>query len=212
MSQRTEPTRPFELIVTFAGRSRPLSCNIHSAEEHRLLEITADGFKQHLFYAVGAPEGHHCLFNTRHVIRLNLLDSLAGLHIDAKPELTGDEAEEEDDVREIYYEPVIVRIWFRGTEEPIVHHEVEHDQWKFSKRGLIEGEKFIRFTDADGEAVIYGTDYIDAIEMFDPFYLDDDQVEKILTEADDQIVPEPPSSSAPPDPAEPSGPDDSTPF
>jgi hypothetical protein len=41
-------------------------------------------------------------------------------------------------------------------------------------------EKFICFRDEDGEDVLYGTDHIDAVEMFDPFYLDEAQVEKIL--------------------------------
>jgi hypothetical protein len=212
MSQSTEPTRLFELLVTFTGRSRQLSYNIQNAGEDHLLHCLADRCKQHVFYEVAGPEGRHCLFNTAHIARLNVLDSLAGLQVEAKSPLSGDEAEEEDEVREIYPEPVIVRLWLRGDEELVVHHEIEHDQWKCIKISLIEGEKFIRLTDADGETVIYGTDYIDAMEMFDPFYLDDDQVEKILTEAEDDIAPEPSSAPAPPNPTESSPLDDSTPL
>lgn len=165
------------------------------------VQTLADGCKQHAFYEIDGSEGRHCFFNTAHVTRLNLLEHLAGLHVEAKPELSGDEAEEEDDVRAISDEPVIVRLWLRDTEVPVVHHEVDYEKWKYLKVGVSEGEKFIHFTDEDAEDVIYAIEQIDAIEMFDPFYLDDDMVERILEYAENEspeALPERPLPGLPP--------------
>lgn len=195
MKERADPTRIYQLVVTFTGRKRKLSCDIESADERRLLRALADGCKQHHFFEVGGAEGRHCLFNTAHVTHLNLVDPLPGFHVEAAPVLTDDAAEEEDDVRAISDEPAIIRLWLRDTDEPMLCREIDYDQWKFLKIGLIEGEKFISFTDEDAENVIYGTDHIDAIEMIDPFYLDDDMVEKLLAAPDDSS---PPAASDPP--------------
>lgn len=194
MKERADPTRIYQLVVTFTGRKRKLSSDIESTDERRLLRALADGCKQHAFFEVGGFQGRHCLFNTAHVIRLNLLDPLPGFHVEAAPVLTGDEAEEEDDVRAISDEPAIVRLWLRDTDEPLICREIDYDQWKSLKIGLIEGQKFISFTDEDAENVIYGTDHIDAIEMIDPFYLDDDAVEKILAQPDDYSPADPSES------------------
>jgi hypothetical protein len=73
----------------------------------------------------------------------------------------------------------------RGEDESIVHHEIEHAEWCLARTCLVENEKFIHFRDEDDEDVIYGTEHIDAIEMLDPFYLKEEQIEMLLLRYDD---------------------------
>jgi hypothetical protein len=118
-------------------------------------------------------------------MRLNVLDYLGGIQFEAEPERTEKEWEKRIEEREAADETVIVRLWLRGEEEPIVHHDIEHGEWGLAQACIDGNEKFIRFRDEDGEDVLYGTDHIDAIEMLDPFYLTEEQVEKILARYDD---------------------------
>ncbi len=189
-----QPTRLYEPVITFTGRERRLVYHVEEKDRDRLMRAFDDQ-KEHRFYELGGAEGLDCLVNTTHIRRLNVLDYLGGLEFESEPELTSKQWAKKFEEREASDEPVIVRLWLRGEREPEVHPEIEHAEWMLAHTCLMEGEKFISFRDEDGEDVVYGTDQIDAVEMIDPFYLDEEQVEKLLARYAEEVTP---PSSLPP--------------
>ena len=188
MKKQSKPayTRLYELVVTFANREQQLFYHVEEKDRQRLLNALTDDHTQHGFYELGGHEGLECLVNTAPIHQLNVLDYVGGIELEAEPELTGKQEQKKFEEREASDEPVIVRLWMRGEDEPIVHHEIEHAAWCLARTCLIETEKFIRFRDEDDEDVLYGTDHIDAIEMMDPFYLKEEQIEILLSRYDNK--------------------------
>jgi len=196
-------TRVYELVVTFTARDQRLFWHVEEKDRVRLLKVFDDR-TEHRLYELGGSEGLECLVNTAHIRRINVLDYVGGIEFEAETELTEKESLKKLQERETSDEPVIVRLWLRGEKEPVVHQEIEYAEWCLARTCLIEREKFIQLDDEDGEEVLYGTDHINAIEMIDPFYLEENQVEKLLGRydqaegADDTAPTESPAPAAPP--------------
>jgi hypothetical protein len=169
-----------ELVATFSGRERQLVVHVEEKERVRLLNASLDDEWEHGFYGVDLRTGLGCLINTVHLTRFNLLDYLPGVQFEAEPDLTDKQWAKQFEAREASDDPVVLRVWLRGEKEPIVHHDIEYAAWSLAQTCLHEDGKFIHFIDEDGEDVIYSSDHLDAIEMADPFYLNEEQIEKWL--------------------------------
>jgi hypothetical protein len=176
-------TRLYELAFSFNGRAQQFFYHVEEKDRQRLLHVFGD-CEEHLFHELGGHEGIERLVNSAH-IRLNILDYLGGIEFEAEPKLTDRQWQKKIEEREDSDESVILRIWLKGEEKPIVHYDIQHAAWSLTQTCLVGGEKFIQFRDEDGEEVLYGTDHIDAIEMIDPFYLNEEQVGKFLSRYDD---------------------------
>lgn len=183
MPKKPEPelTYLYELYVCFSGRDLRLVHLIEEKDRDRLLNYFQENFEKHCFFGLGGHEGYSCIVNTAHVTRINVLDYLAGVvQFGAQAQLTEKESSKRLEEREASDETIIIRIWLRGKREPIIHSDVEYESWFGICLALDGRPGFIEFLDEDRESVLYGMDHLDAIEMIDPFYLKEDQVEALL--------------------------------
>jgi hypothetical protein len=181
MKKKPALTRLYELVATFVGRETQIVCHIDEEERQRLLSCFDDEETKHRFYGVNLPDGLECYLNTARIERVNLLDYLAGVPFEARPKLTAKQADRQIAIREASDIGVILRLWTAGETEPFVCHDVHHEEWIGVRFTLEEGGRFLRFSDEDDEEVLFGTDHLDAVEMIDPFFLDEKQVEALLS-------------------------------
>jgi len=188
MKKKPALTRLYELVATFVGRETQIVCHIDEEERHRLLSYFDDLEAKHRFYGVDLPDGLECYLNTAHIERFNLLDYLAGVPFEAHPKLTDKQVERQIAKREASQIGVILRVWTAGETEPFVCHDVSHEEWIGVRLTLEEGGRFLRFTDEDGEEVLFGTDHLDSVEMIDPFFLEEKQVEALLSRYTDDLA------------------------
>jgi hypothetical protein len=191
-------SRSFDLVATFSARELRLSCPIDESDRARLLDqLDCMSFK-HRFHGLELRSGLECFLNTAHLVRVNLLEELPGIEVLTVPKPPPQRREAivaeraKSDVR------VYLRVWVRGVPAPILHSDIELDAWGCISCALDEGARFIAFADEDAEDLIYGTDHIDAVEMIDPYYFDDDQLAEFLERYDPQPefdLPQPPADS-----------------
>ena len=188
MKKKPTLTRLYELVATFVGRKTQVVCHIDEGERQRLLSYSEDLETKHRFYGVNLPDGLECYLNTARIERLNLLDYLAGVPFEAQPKLTTKQADRQAAKREASDLGVILRLWTAGETEPFVCHDVHHEEWIGVRLTLEEGGRFLHFNDEDDEEILFGTDHLDAVEMIDPFFLDEDQVEALLSRYADDLA------------------------
>lgn len=178
---RPDDTAIYEMRVTFAGRATPLVCQIEEAEHSRLLAFADDTASPDGFYGVNLPPGHAILLNTRHVNRINLLDPLPGIRLAKATDLPAKDREKRLEKRERDDTPVILRLWLRGEEHPVVHHDIDYAEAQSIDLCLEENpDRFIHFEDEDGELVLYSVSHLDGVEIIDPYFLTEKQVETLL--------------------------------
>lgn len=198
MKLRKRATTVYELVAHFLGREATVRCQVEEAERQRLLDTLASASWQHPFYDVDLPPGQACLLNTTRLRRLNVLDPLAGLPVEAATDQDPDELLAQAEERAASDVCVYLRLWLRGQEQPVLHSGIDHATWQAIHSGILAGARFIAFADEDVEDVLYGTDFLDAVQMFDPFHLDASQLAELLgTEVQDPDIDNP----SPPPPA-----------
>ena len=196
MRLRRQTAKLHELVASFSGRERRLSCEIRGEERERLLELLDEGLASHRFLALSPRPGCELFLNTAHLRRLNILDPLPGLQVEV------DTPPEPDDAGAVA-EPgssdatVHLRVWLRGDEQPIDHTDIAAEDWAAICHALDNGARFIAFTDEDLEEVLYGTDHLDAIEMLDPAQLTEEQLDILLN---GEPAPDLPAPATPPSP------------
>jgi hypothetical protein len=114
-----------------------------------------------------------------------VLDYLAGLPFEKPPKKIRAESEKQIEDRENSDESVILRVWMasRGTVE--LYEDIDYHDW-VSIRFVLEekGQQFVGFTDEDGERVILALAQVAAIEVFDTYFLTDDDLSRLLKEDD----------------------------
>ncbi len=183
MRLRRQTAKLHELVASFSGRERPLSCEIRGEERERLLELLDEGLASHRFLALSPHPGYELFLNRR----LNILDPLLGLQVEVEtpPEPANASA------------TVYRRVWLRGDEPPIDHTDIAAEDWAAICHALDNGARFIAFTDEDLEEVLYGTDHLDAIEMLDPAQLTEEQLDILLN---GEPAPDLPAPATPPSP------------
>lgn len=186
MRKKPVLTHLYELVVTFIGRETQLVCHIDEEERQRLLAFSDDIEAKHRFYGVDLPDGLECYINTARALRLNLLEYLHPIQFEARRKLTEKQYERQAAKRESSEIGVILRLWIAGEKEPFVCHDVHHEEWVGVRLTLEEGGRFLRFTDEDGEEVLFGTDHLDCVEMIDPFFLEEKQVDALLSRYADE--------------------------
>ena len=197
MRLRRQTAKLHELIASFSSRDERLSCEIRDGERLRLLELFETGLTAHRFIALSPRPGCELFLNTAHLRRLNILDPLPGLQVEV------DTPPEPDDAGAVA-EPgssdatVHLRVWLRGDEQPIDHTDIAAEDWAAICHALDNGARFIAFTDEDLEDVFYGTEHLDAIEMFDPAQLTEEQFDRLLHDTPEELPP--PPSPPPPSP------------
>ena len=197
MRLRRQTVKLHELIASFSGRERRLSCEIRGEERERLLELLDEGLASHRFLALSPRPGCELFLNTAHLRRLNILDPLPGLQVEVdtppEPDDAGAVAEPGSSDATVY-----LRVWLRGDEQPIDHADIAAEDWAAICHALDNGARFIAFTDEDLEDVFYGTEHLDAIEMFDPAQLTEEQFDRLLHDTPEELPP--PPSPPPPSP------------
>jgi hypothetical protein len=198
IKSKPTPTNIYELVLKFGERRQRIVYHVEEKDRQRLPNAL-DSREKHGFHELGGHEGLECLVNTAQISQLNVLEYLGGVQFEAEPEFTEKQWAEKSEEREASDEPVVIRLWLRGEDEPIVHDEIEYGAWCLARTCLIENDRFIEFRDEDGENVLYGTDHIDAIEMIDPFYLTEEQIETFMSLYDDkdEKTPAQPTDSTP---------------
>ena len=148
-------TAIYEMRVTFTNRATPLACQIEENEHQRLLSFAQQTDRTHKFYGINLPRGHSCLLNTRHITRINLLEPLPGIRFIKEPETSQTAGEADIVAREKSDTPVILRLWLRGEEHPVIHHEISYAE-AFSIDFSLEEDptRLLAFEDEDGEYVL----------------------------------------------------------
>lgn len=188
MRLRRETTELHELVASFSGRDRRLSCEIRGGERERLLELFETGLGSHRFLAISPRPGYEIFLNTAHLRRLNILDPLPGLQVEVETTPEPDDADAAADPAPDD-STVYLRVWLRGDEEPGFHTDIAEADWQEICRAIENGSRFIVFSDEDLEDVIYNTDHLDAIEMIDPVQFTEEQLDRLMDNTPEDLPP-----------------------
>lgn len=213
-------TTRYELVVRLSGRKLPLFCDITSRELKHLRTI--DALLPQGFFQVEQPDGLFCALNMKHVARLQVLDRVtypegdfgaaeSALQTDsteeATPDLSQEEWEERQDLRENSDDRITLHVWLQDEENVLEHPSISYSNWITLLHATVEHDGFVELVDEDRELLFYNLDRVQAIKMFDSFYLKEDYLEysDLADEAAPQPTITPPSASSPP-PSAPSSP------
>jgi hypothetical protein len=122
-----------------------------------------------------------CYINLSHVIKINVLDCLAGLPSKKRPKLTVKEFKKNIEEREASDDTIILRVWMVADKTVELYNDISYEDWASIRQALEENDqRFIGFTDEDGERVILSVQHIGAIEAFDTHYLNDEEMNQIF--------------------------------
>jgi len=124
-------------------------------------------------------DGLECYINLSSVVKLNLLDYLAGIPFEKPPKRTEEEWQKLLEERENSEATVILKLWAAGKTD--VYPDVEYEEWMLIRTTLEEyDQQFFGFTDEDGERVILRTACVDAVEVFDLHFLSEEDLQRAL--------------------------------
>jgi hypothetical protein len=178
--KQVETTTLYEVLTRLSGFDQPLICHIDEDERDRLTQVLeADDKDLPKFYGFELRDGFECYINLSSVVKLNLLDYLAGVPFEKPPKRTEEEWQKLLEERENSEATVIMKLWSAG--ETDVYPDVEYEEWILIRTTLEEyNQQFFGFTDEDGERVILRTACVDAVEVFDLHFLSEEDLQRVL--------------------------------
>ena len=187
-SGKNTTTTLYETVIRFAGIEKSLFCHFDGEEFDRLVKVLEGERDEPLqFYGFDLIDGLECYINPGRVTKINVLDYLAGLPFEKRPKKTGAESEKQLEDRENSDERVILRVWMASDGTVEVYEEIDYHDWLSIRFALEEkGQQFVGFTDEDGERVILALAQVAAIEVFDTYFLTDDDLSRLLKEDDEK--------------------------
>jgi hypothetical protein len=188
-----ETTYIFEAKFQLIGHERNLFVTMNTKEWERIVNVLEGGSVEFRFYGADPCEGYEVFINPKHVSKINLLENMPGIKFIAKKPKTDEEQDRIQENREQSSAEYIFRIWsIDGLIETYSGITFENCE---GIRPLEDNiDMFIGFMDEDGERVMLNLDHIAAFEIFDTFFLSDDELSefmKIRGEESDNIITSP---------------------
>jgi hypothetical protein len=176
-----EMTALHEVFILLSRLERGPVCYIDDAEWSRLVTaLEGQEPMRQAFLGLGFLEEpkRECYINLSHVVKINILDCLAGFPQKKRPKLTDAELDKQIEEREASEDTIILRVWMTTGKAVDLYHDIDYQDWVSIRRALEENDQqFIGFTDEDGERVILSVAHIGAIEAFDTHYLSDQDMD-----------------------------------
>ena len=176
----TELTTLHEVLILLDGLEKSPVFHIDDDGWSRLVTVLEgqDSTRQAFFgFTLLDEPKRECYINLSHVIKINILDCLAGLPANKRPKLTDDELDKQIKEREASEDTIILRVWMISDKAVDLYHDIDYQDWISIRLALEENDqRFIGFTDEDGERVIISVAHIGAIEAFDTHYLSDEDM------------------------------------
>jgi hypothetical protein len=180
---KSRKTTLHEIVVSFAGFEKRLIRSAYGEEAQRIESVLENDEPQpNNFYGMDLRDGLECYINLSRVAKINVLDSLPGVEIDKAADKTDVELQEDIEARNESNESVIIRFWFvDGTIEEF--GDIDYQDWCSIRFALEEEiQRFVGFTDEDGERVIVPVSNIAAVEVFDSYYLSDEELSAAMND------------------------------
>lgn len=179
-----EITSLHEVLISFDRLAAGPVCHIDDDGLSRLVTVLeGQEFMQQAFFGLDLLEEpqRECYINLSHVVKINILNCLGGLPSKKRPKLTDAEICKQIEEREASEDSIILRIWMITGEAVDLYHDIDYQDWVSIRRALEENDqRFIGFTDEDGEMVMLSVAHIGAIEAFDTHYLSDQDMDQFF--------------------------------
>lgn len=180
----TEVTSLHEVFISLDRLEKGPVCHIDDDGWSRLVTVLeGQGSTKQAFFGLDLLEEpkRECYINLPQVVRINILNCLAGLPSKKRPKLTDTEIDKQTEERETAEDPIILRVWMTAGKSVDLYHDIDYQDWVSIRRALEENDQqFIGFTDEDGERVILSVAHIGAIEAFDTHYLSDQDMNQFF--------------------------------
>jgi hypothetical protein len=175
-----EYTPIYEFVAILEGSEERLVTHFEHKEFERLVSALEESEDKDLaFFGVDEAQGLETYFNLDRVLYINVLDFLGGIPAEKETELSEEESVRILEKRLESDKTVLMWVWTTAKKEPELHYEVSYEDWD-RIRWVLENndQRFIGFTDEDGERVMIPLKHVVAVQVCDEFYHGDDVLER----------------------------------
>ncbi len=169
----------FEAKFQFRGIEENLFVSMNNREWERIVNVFEYDPLEFRFYGTDPHEGYEVFINPKHVSKINLLENLPGIQFIEKEPKSEEEQERIREERERSDAAYIFRVWsIDGSIE--TYGDITFDDCEGIRPLEDNTAAFIGFMDEDGERVMLNLNHIAALEIFDTFFLSDDDISKLM--------------------------------